>query len=74
MKKLLYLIKLIATILLFLIAYLTMAGVIQEYIPFNDDPLNELLFFIWVFLLALWFLVILFLPESEVLTDQETEP
>ena len=66
MKKLLYLIKLIATILLFLIAYLTMAGVIQEYIPFNDDPLNELLFFIWVFLLALWFLVILFLPESEV--------
>ena len=74
MKKLLYLIKLIATILLFLIAYLTMAGVIQEYIPFNDDPLNELLFFIWVFLLALWFLVILFLPESEVLTDQDTEP
>ena len=74
MKKLLYLIKLIATILLFLIAYLTMAGVIQEYIPFNDDPLNELLFFIWVSLLALWFLVILFLPESEVLTDQETEP
>lgn len=74
MKKLFYLIKLIATILLFLIAYLTMAGVIQEYIPFNDDPLNELLFFIWVFLLALWFLVILFLPESEVLTDQDTEP
>ena len=74
MKKLLYLIKLIATILLFLIAYLTMAGVIQEYIPFNDDPLNELLFFIWVFLLALWFLVILFLPESEVLTDQDSEP
>ena len=74
MKKLLYLIKLISAILLFLIAYLTMAGVIQEYIPFNDDPLNELLFFIWVFLLALWFLVILFLPESEVLTDQDSEP
>ena len=73
MKKLLYLIKLISAILLFLIAYLTMAGVIQEYIPFNDDPLNELLFFIWVFLLALWFLVILFLPESEVLTDQDTK-
>jgi phage shock protein PspC (stress-responsive transcriptional regulator) len=74
MKKLFYLIKLISAILLFLIAYLTMAGVVQEYIPFNDDPLNELLFFIWVFLLALWFLVILFLPESEVLTDQDTEP
>lgn len=74
MKKLFYLIKLISAILLFLIAYLTMAGVIQEYIPFNDDPLNELLFFIWVFLLALWFLVILFLPESEVLTDQDSEP
>ena len=74
MKKLFYLIKLISAILLFLIAYLTMAGVIQEYIPFNDDPLNELLFFICVFLLALWFLVILFLPESEVLTDQDTEP
>ena len=73
MKKLFYLIKLIAAILLFLIAYLTMAGVVQEYIPFNDDPLNELLFFIWVFLLALWFLVILFLPESEVLTEQDTE-
>ena len=74
MKKLFYLIKLISAILLFLIAYLTMAGVIQEYIPFNDDPLNELLFFMWVSLLAIWFLVILFLPESEVLTDQETEP
>ena len=73
MKKLFYLIKLISAILLFLIAYLTMAGVIQEYIPFNDDPLNELLFFIWVFLLALWFLIILFLPESEVLTDPDTE-
>ena len=66
MKKLFYLIKLISAILLFLIAYLTMAGVIQEYIPFNDDPLNELLFFMWVSLLAIWFLVILFLPESEV--------
>ena len=74
MKKLLYLIKLISAILLFLIAYLTMAGVIQEYIPFNDDPLNELLFFMWVSLLAIWFLVILFLPESEVLTDQDSEP
>ena len=74
MKKLLYLIKLIATILLFLIAYLTMAGVIQEYIPFNDDPLNELLFFIGVTLLATAFLIMFFLPESEVITDQETEP
>ena len=74
MKKLFYLIKLISAILLFLIAYLTMAGVIQEYIPFNDEPLNELLFFIGVFLLALWLLVILFLPESEVITEQDTEP
>ena len=73
MKKLFYLIKLIATIFLFFIAYLTMAGVIQEYIPFNDDPLNEFLFFIGVFLLALWLLVILFLPESEVITEQDTE-
>ena len=73
MKKLFYLIKLISAIFLFLIAYLTLAGVIQEYIPFNDDPLNELLFFIWVFILAVWFLVILFLPESEVLTEQDPE-
>lgn len=71
MKKLFYL---IAAIILFLIAYLTMAGVVQEYIPFNNEPLNELLFFIGVSLLALWFLVILFLPESEVLTEQDPEP
>ena len=74
MKKLFYLIKLISAILLFLIAYLTMAGVVQEYIPFNNEPLNELLFFIGVTLLATTFLIMFFLPESEVLTDQETEP
>jgi quinol-cytochrome oxidoreductase complex cytochrome b subunit len=71
MKKLFYL---IATILLFFIAYLTMAGVVQEYIPFNDEPLNELLFFIGVTLLATAFLIMFFLPEPEVLTDLDTEP
>ena len=74
MKKLFYLIKLISAILLFLIAYLTMAGVVQEYIRFNNEPLNELLFFIGVTLLATAFLIMFFLPESEVITDQETEP
>lgn len=71
MKKLFYL---ITAILLFLIAYLTMAGVVQEFIFFNNEPLNELLFFIGMFLLATVFLIMLFLPEPEVLTDLDTEP